>query len=362
MKQRLDGISNIQITFLISSAITGVTVLSLPRIASEAAGTDGVFVILIAGIVSSSILVLIALLANRFPKDTIIEYSSKIITPLPGKAAGVGLFIYLLGVSGTVLRNFADVIKGFILRQTPLEIIMILFAFTVLYMVLKGILTISKICELFEPMVIGALGLLIILSFKNFNIENLYPLFEKGVNPYLRGTLDLLPVFLGYEILLFVFPFARNKSNVLKYSLFGFLMPLLMFVTLTFVAIGVYGADATGRSLYPTLQLAKYIVFPGAFAERFDIFFMIFWIFASFTTMSIYYYLASLSITRVFGLKNYKPFAVLMLPFVFMIGILPQNILQILDFSEYISLIGLGVLVFSMILLAISFILRKKEG
>lgn len=360
MKQRLDGISNIQITFIVSSAITGVTVLSLPRIASEAAGADGVFALLIAGIVSLSVLALIIMLADRFPKDTIIEYSSKIITPLPGKAAGIGLFIYLLGVSGTVLRNFADVIKGFILRQTPLEIIMILFALTVLYMVLKGILTISKICELFEPMIIGALGLLIILSFKNFNIENLFPTFDKGIKPYVRGTFDLLPVFLGYEILLFIFPFARNKSSVLKFSLIGFLIPLFTFFALTLVAIGVYSADATNRSLYPTLQLAKYIVFPGAFAERFDIFFMIFWIFASFTTMSIYYYLASLSITRVLGLKNYKPIAVMILPFVFMIGILPQNILQILQISEYISFIGLGVLVFSMILLMITLALKKK--
>jgi len=104
---------------------------------------------------------------------------------------------------------------------------------------------------------------------------------------------------------------------VLKYSLIGFMLPLLTFFALTLVAIGVYNADATNRSLYPTLQLAKYIVFPGAFAERFDIFFMIFWIFASFTTMSIYYYSASLSITRVLGLKNYKPIAVLILPFVF---------------------------------------------
>ena len=104
---------------------------------------------------------------------------------------------------------------------------------------------------------------------------------------------------------------------MLKYSLIGFMLPLLTFFALTLVAIGVYNADATNRSLYPTLQLAKYIVFPGAFAERFDIFFMIFWIFASFTTMSIYYYSASLSITRVLGLKNYEPIAVLILPFVF---------------------------------------------
>jgi len=45
-----------------------------------------------------------------------------------------------------------------------------------------------------------------------------------------------------------------------------------------------------------------------------------------------------------------------------LIGILPQNILQIIEISETIRLIGLGVLAFSMILLAITLILKKKGG
>jgi len=359
MKNRFDGVTDSQIAFMTSSAIVGITVLSLPRIATQAAGTDGVVAILAAGIVSAVVLMLIVMLSSKFPQDTIIEYSSKIITPLPGKLTGIIFFIYFLFISGVVLRNFADVIKGFILRQTPLEVIMMLFMFAVLYIALKGILTLSKTCELFEPMVIAALVLLIVLSFKNFSVENLYPMFGRGIKPYLQGIPTLLPVFLGYEIFLFIFPFAKNKKSVLKFSLIGFCSPFILFFLLTIVTIGVYGADAANRSLYPTLQLAKYIIFPGAFAERFDIFFMIFWIFASFTTMALNYYLASFSITRVLGLRNYKPFAVMILPLVYMIGILPQNILQILSLTQYIGYAGLGVLALSIVMLVIASISKK---
>lgn len=347
---------------MVSSAIIGVTVLTLPRTAAELAKAGGFIATFITGALMALVLVIVALLARRFPNDTIMEYSRKIIGLIPAKILGFIFFFYFISVVSVILRLFCDAVKVLLLKNTPLEVLIITFLFAAVYLCLNGVSSLAKICELFEPLVIGTMLLVIVLSLENFNFEELLPAFKQNISQWLYAVPHLTISYLGFEVLLFITPYAQDTSKVVKYGLWGILPSIFIYSLFVAVAVGTAGVEAVARSLYPTLQLARYIKFPGGFAERFDIFFMIFLMLGAYTTVSSYLYLSSVSITKLLGLRNYKPFILLIVPIIYVLALLPQNIKEINVFSQYVSYIGLALLAAVIVLYVLAVILKKGES
>ncbi len=203
--------------------------------------------------------------------------------------------------------------------------------------------------------------LVIVLSLKNFNFEELIPAFRQDVLEWIKAIPPLTISYLGFEVLLFITPYVQNASKVVKYALVGILPAVVLYTLFVAITVGIVGVEPVVRSLYPTLQLARYIKFPGGFAERFDIFFMIFWILGAYTTVSSYFYLSSVSITRLLGFKNYKPFIILNVPLIYMLTLFPQNIKEIIAFTQYVSYLGLVLIAVIVIIYILAVGLKKGE-
>ena len=88
---------------------------------------------------------------------------------------------------------------------------------------------------------------------------------------------------------------------------------------------------------------------------------MIFWILGAYTTLTSYLYMASVSISRVLGLRNFKPFILLIVPFLYIVALIPQNLKEISTFSQYSSYLGLAVLALVVILYVLAIVLKKGE-
>ncbi len=355
-----DKLTNTQIMFVVISSIFGVTGLLLPRSAAEAAGADSLITIPIAGLISLIFLNIMLKLNSNYPDKIIVEYVQDILGSFLGKIYSFAITLYLVLVAGTILRIFADVIKGLMLPQTPLEVIMITMLFTSMYLIMNGISSLSKVCEIFMPIIIIVSLILIFLPLKHFNIEEFYPMFSNGIKPALIGIPKIFTAFLGFEIVAFITPFASEDNNIWRYSMLGLLIPVCIYTLLVFTVIGIFGVNTTSFSIYPTLEIARYINFPGAFAERFDIFFMLFWVLASFSTLSCYFYMSSLSIAKLLDLNYYRPFAVVLAPLIFLFGIFPANLQKVFTYFQYIGYVGIGIIIVYVIIYAIYMI--KKGG
>lgn len=360
MDNTQDKLTDTQIMFLVISSIFGVTGLLLPRMAVEVAGVDSIITIIITGIISLMLLRVMVKLSSKYPNKIIIEYARDILGSSLGNIYAFIFTIYLLSISGIVLRIFADTIKGIILPETPLEVIMITMLFTSMYLMLNGISSLSKVCEIFMPIMILVSLILIFLPLKKFNIEEIYPIFSMGIKPVLKGIPKIFSAFIGLEIVLFITPFAKDANNILRYSTVGLLIPTCLYTLLVSMTIGIFGVATTKFSLYPTLEIARSINFPGAFAERFDIFFMFFWVLASFSTLSCYFYMTALSVAKLAKLNYYKPFALIIAPLIFLIAIVFPNLQEIFIYSQYIGYLGISIL-FSNVILYIVYLMRKRR-
>ncbi len=357
MKSR-QGITSLQATATVVVSILGIAVLIMPSSASEAAGIDGVLATLFGGLVALVLALTAILLGRHYPDYTIIEYSQIILGRLLGKLFGFYFAIYAIATTATVLRGFADAMKVLLLPKTPLEVIMITMLFTVVYQVQGGIGTIARINELFLPPIITIILGLIALNIRDVELFRFRALLSEGVGPIFMSLVNISTGYLGFEIVTFLTPFMADKSKLLKYGLAGVVLTVIVYTALVFVVLGIYGNKTTSDMVYPTVHLARRILWVESFIERFDIFFLTFWILAAYTTITAYMYMASLSVVRLMGLRNYKPFTLILTPIVYIISIIPQNSVQFTLLLNIISYAGL-ILGFSTIPMLVISKIRK---
>lgn len=359
MRNRPEGLSNFQITAIVTQSVIGLAVMFIPRRAAVYAGIDGAFATFVAGILTFAMAGIIIILSKRFPHQTIIEYSREILGKYLGLAYGALIIIYTLVTASFVLRGFADAMKILLLPRTPLEIIMICMLFLCIYCVHGGIVTIARVCEIFLLPVLAVIGATIIFNLPDVQFFRYRESFSNGIMPIVMGIPNIMLAYQGYEVLYFLLPFMISRKKVLQAGTAGLILPTFIYTSLVFMAIGVLGALPAAELIYPTIHLARRV--GTDFLERFDVFFIAFWILSVFTSIAIFIYLASISITRWLGFRNYKPFIFILIPICYAISILPQNISQINIMSDIMNYSGIIIVLSSIPLLILSYI-RKKGG
>lgn len=361
MHKRNDEVSYYQYSALIIATIIGVLVISLPKVAVVSAKESAVLSTLMGGTLTIIVAICLAILGRRFPNKTIIEYSSLLLGKIIGKAFGVILAIYFVTINAIILRAFSDALKGLLLQNTPLEIIMISILLTADYLTLNGINGIARISEIYLPIIIASLLLVIGLSASSFNFVNFRPILTPSLADAVKGLPNLISAYQGYEIILLVIPFMGDHKKIIPYTVIGVGVPVFIYTLLVAMCIGVFGLSTSGQLNYPTITLAEGISFAGAFMERFDIFFVILWILAVFTTLANYLYMSSLTSVRLLGLRNYQLFVYLLSPIIYILAIIPQNILEIEYVTKSAGYLGIGISVLVLGMLLLAWISGKRE-
>ncbi len=360
MSTEKDRLSSVQVMTLAAMTIIGTGLINLPRQVVEAVELGGVLLTLVAGGTVTTLSVVITLLGRRFPNKTIIEYSSDIVGPILAKGIHLLLAVYFLVGTALVLRLFSDAMKAFLLDNTPIEVIMITMLILTIYLAQNGINAVARICEAFFPIVLISSSILLILGLKNFDIKEFYSLWQVDLVDVVQNISAVTKAYLGFEVLLFAVAFMAKPKKAVICGVAGVGLTTIIYTATVAICIGVFSYDALKFQMYPTMELAKSIDFPGAFAERFDVFFAIFWIVAVFTTICVLHYLAGFTTVRLIGLKNYRPFIYLVAPIIYFLALAPQNIYQVKLCGQIFSNLGGLAVVLIPILLFIIAIIRKK--
>src|SRR5690625_3228947 len=117
-----------ELMIAVASIVIGGGILSLPtNLAKDTIGSDGWISLTITGVVFVLFTWVVAKLAARFPNQTFHAYASLIVTkPLAIIFACLYGIFYLL-LSSYVVRNISGITKEYLLDQTPVEVIALVF-------------------------------------------------------------------------------------------------------------------------------------------------------------------------------------------------------------------------------------------
>ncbi|MEH7347675.1 GerAB/ArcD/ProY family transporter [Gottfriedia acidiceleris] len=350
-----------QFTFVIIQSQIGVGLLSLPYVVHKHADHDGWISVLVAGIGVFLLLLIMWLLGKRFPKDTIYEYSSKIV----GKYIGIFisylyiLFFFIVSIYVVVLT--ISTLKKWILTFTPPYVLIIFIVGTGIYLAKENLKVIGRFFT-FVCILILFLIFFEFCSYNNVNYRYLLPVGQAGVKNIILGAHDALISMMGFEFMLVLFPYVKAKPNkILKAGTIS-----ISFVTLlyTFFLITSYMSFSKAEIAIvpePILYLLKSLSYEVI--ERLDLVFLSIWVVPILTSFVTYLYLTSFGISKLLKFKNHSKTTIITgLAIAIICIFVPQSEEFIMKFGTLLSFISyFFIFVLPLILLIVSFIRKKKE-
>ncbi|SFI78032.1 spore germination protein [Paenibacillus sp. UNC496MF] len=358
----LRRITAIQSSAVLASTIIGVGVLALPLFAVRAADSGAPLVTLLGAGLGYVGLFLITLLGVRFPNQSIVQYSEDIIGRGLAWIGSAAIILFFAVLTSLAAREFGEVVVTSVLKTTPVEVTVIVMLALATISSRNDIMTFAYIHHFYFPLLLGPGFLIVGLSMKNADMINLQPVWGNDPSGMLRGIMTVAALFQGSFVMTLVIPAMRRPDRAMQASFWGILIAGGMYMSIVIAAVGVFGAEEIKHLLWPTLELAKATTLPANVLERLDAAFLAVWVTAVFTTLLSTYFLTIRLSSELFRLRDHKPFSTFVLPFVFVMALIPRNIFQMYDVIELVGTVGLAITIGYPGLLLIVALIRRKRG
>ncbi|MFC0328985.1 endospore germination permease [Paenibacillus sepulcri] len=355
-------ITTLQVAAIVVSSTIGGGVLAVPLLAVRAADTGAPLVTLLGTLVGLFGLIIVTVLGIRFPDQSIIQYSEDIIGRGISFVASLSIVIFFSILAAAISREFGEVVITSILKRTPLEVTVLAMLLLAAVFARTDIVTFASIHLFYLPFIMVPGLTIVSLSLKNSRVLNLLPVWGNEHHDLFLWIFTIAALFQGSFIITMVIPFMKSPTKAFLSMIWGWAIPSLLYVLIVISSVAVFGPEEIKLLMWPTLELAKTTALPANILERLDAAFLAVWVTNVFTTMLSTFYLTVKSITQMFHLKEHKIFAFFMLPFIFLIAMLPQSVLELYEFAEYAGKLGLYITIGYPLLLLLIAVIRKKRG
>src|SRR5699024_10501500 len=151
----------------------------------------------------------------------------------------------------------------------------------------------------------------------------------------------------------------RNKNHITKKVIIGTSIPIIFYLFIFLISIGIFSNAVTENLMFPTVELAKRIDIPGAIFERIDAFIFTIWIMSIFNTAAITFDMSVLLLGSIFKTANKRIITFILSPIVFYISMFPQQIDQVKQFAVVTSQIYIY---FTCLIIVGLFLIAKIRG
>lgn len=356
-----DRITSLQAFILIVSTINAIEVLILPRDLGQSVGPDG-WAALIGGHLLSAVGVFFIIkLGLLYPEDTFVEYAQKIA----GRFLGIFLAIFAgsmwVVICARIVRQFADFIQ-LILPQTPIETVILTMLLVAAYLARHGIEPIARTVEILFPIFTGILGFLVLASLTEFDYSNLLPILDSSPKDLALESIKTSLGLEGQAILLMLLPFLAIPQNGYKVMYGALAFNLGLRLSLFVTTIGFFGVELAKILVWPVEELSRSL---GVAFGRLDSVFTALWVTVAFTSILMYYYLSSLTFSRILKFREQSIMLLPLAAVIFVIALIPESLVAVEELSDIVSWFwGPFILTVPPLLLLVSYIrgTHKKKN
>lgn len=341
MAEKKTRITNVQAAFLLISFMVSARFMILPRALVEITDSPDAWLAALLNFPIAIIAAAIAAILTRtFPRQSFFDYVPNII----GKLAGVilsGVFIlYFVFYSANELRIVGELIRFYLLPETPLVLNLLALLMSAVYLTMGGILPVIRIQLLFLPIVMVSLLLVLLIGFEAFDAHNVQPLLANGILPIIRGLPANAVASLGFAIITIFGLYMNQSSGVVTAACWGAGVVAALNSIAVFCAIGVFGEQALQSVLFPVMELVKSVEVPGGFFERIELLFLTVFLMTSFATISIGMFVSALGMQKLLKTQLRRNILILS-PVMMLIALIPRDLSQIFAVGRMIELSGI---------------------
>ena len=335
---------------------TGVGIIMLPSLLAKDTGHDGWISILVTGIIVALLSVMIVVLLRRYKDKAIYDINKFIFGRIIGSGFNVLLILYLLiaTVGGASLFNYFMRIT--ILPETPSWALAPFITLPTFYLVWQGLKHVSRFlfCSLLSYVVVLVF---IALLYKEYRISFLMPIGEAGITRILYSTKTSFFAFIGFELIAFIYPYISDRNKALKWHILAIMASTVFFLVIVIVSTAIFGENFLTTLFLPFYNLSR--IYNAPILERIDLYLIALWFIPMACSMRCYVFAAFDGLQKVFNLEKTRLLYVIFFIVIYIFSSIPKDINQVFVLIELINMIGIGVALFLVLCLLLSFI-RKK--
>lgn len=345
------------IAILIYMTQSGVVIFSLPRVLAQHMGYNGWIALTVFYVIVALNISLISLAYRLADGKSIFQ----IIEHVFPKIAVIPLYIFLLTLWMMIgcisAKRYIIIYQIFVFPTTHPMLIKILVDTLAFLLIIKGIYNISKAATVFFWLVIWTI-LLLLFFLHDFQWINLTSFYFHESSDIVTGSFRIFTAFLGYELILLLFPYAEKRKGVMKAVHIGNLLTFLTYILVCLVCYGFYSFDQLKRMKFPMLDLLAYIEFP--FVERIENLIFSLYLFTSLIGIVMYCWSALEAAQRILPKANVKWLAAIIIGVAYVVSWIPTLLVEVDAWLQYLGQIEIGV-AFGLPLMLLLFLLLQKR-
>ncbi|WP_366923618.1 endospore germination permease [Metallumcola ferriviriculae] len=329
---------------LLYTAILSFGLTDASHIEAKYIGHNGYLGILLAFILMLPIILIAVDLGKKFPDKSIIEYLPHIFGNAFGKILGFIFLLFLFAITAWSLKSVVDVSNIYFLQRTPDSVILFAVLLTSVYISLKGIETISRLAAFVFPLALIFTVLVIALSYKNVDLDQIRPVFYFDGFKLPMGSLHSANMFFPLALVFMTYQYLTEKTKGRQIIIWASALASLLMFSIVFGTLGVFGAEGTLRYHWSLIELTWQADIPFIL-QTFGMFLFIVWMTQLLITISALNYVIAQGLTELFSTLNYKWFIlILFLPMFFLLTSVTGGPL-VLQLFTYLRISGLAVIV-----------------
>ena len=273
-------------------------------------------------------------LSKNFIGKDILNISEYLGGKILKTIVGFGFVIYFILILALFLRQTSDAMQLIYYPLTHIIFIIALLSIATGIIASFGNNSIFKATSLIVPFLYTAIFLIFIGNTKNFNINNMFPIFGNGLNQsFIKGLTNIF-TFSGLSYLFF-FPSRLKKPE--EITKIGLIFSILNGVYLIFCVADILFlfSDAMNHSQLPPLYISvRYIEF-GTFFQRMDAAFIFLCVLGLISALNINLYFILEILKNITNLSDSKPliFPCLLTSFGIALGLKQDSTLDFLENS-----------------------------
>lgn len=354
-------LTSLQAGATVTSTIIGIGILSFPRYMAEA-GDNGAPLVALAGTVIAFVsLHIVTSLCRKFPHENLFVFSRRLIGRAAADVMNALVFLFFTLLTALTLRQFGEVSVMVLFQKTPIEAVMLLMLLVTMLSTRRNVVKFSYIHYFYLPFIIAPVLGIVLIALGDIDVQNLLPVAGGTLFSFTKGALNASGLLQSSFIVVLIIPFMKNPGKApliggISVGIIG-----LLYVLLTVASIGIFGPEETKLLFYPTLETARSAQI-GFGIERLDALFLIIWVISVFTTTYTTYYLSSYCLRELTGFRDQRFTSSLLLPYVYILALIPGNVFQTYDIAYYLGIAGLGLLTGYPLLLSFVYAVRAKGG
>lgn len=342
------------VIFLTQNAMFGTGFLSLPQQLSPL-GYSAAFFPLVLGIIASFTLFSMIWINSKFPTENLFRINELLLGKRMGKGINLIIVLQFTVLLAAAINKYMQLIQSTALREQMITLPVFFIMLILIYIVNGGIKTIARFCIITFFMALP-MGYFLRWGIEKGDIGHILPIFNFNTKEVIEALKEGYLSIIGYEIIMFYFPYIINQKKAFKHALIGIWITIFLCLITTLVSVMYYSEWQLKNVEFSVLQLLK--AGELSFIERIDVIGITYWVFLVLSSLAVYIWSAKKGLDSIRA-KKQKYHIYIIATIIFIFVILPSYEIKEKIFET--SFYAAYVLIVWPIFLSIVYLLRKKQ-